>query len=288
MQTVLALTLAAAVAYVAPVAATPPGCSQSYNGEFQITVVKPNTVRRLAARDNTCGQEGYLTLRLENGQLIDSKGRLGYIASNYQFQFDGPPQENADSVGGYSACNNGSLALKESDVFYQCLSGDFYNLYDRSWAPQCSPIFIDLLPCSQGAPAHPGAPASTGSPVSQIGDGQPQAPSATTRIPVSQIPDGQPQAPTATSRVPVSQIPDGQPQNPVHNTYQPTGKPITQIPDGQPQAPTGMMKPSGGPGSKTYPETTATSPPLAAGASRSGAGLICASIIATLTMAMLV
>lgn len=287
MQTVIALALAAA-AYVAPVAASPPGCSPSYSGEFQITVVKPNSVRKLAARSNTCGQDGYLTLKLENGQLIDSKGRLGYIASNYQFQFDGPPQENADSVGGYSACNNGSLALRESDVFYQCLSGDFYNLYDRPWAPQCSPILIDLLPCGQGSPAHPGAPAQSGSPVSQIGDGQPQAPSATTRIPVSQIPDGQPQAPTATARVPVSQIPDGQPQNPVHNTYQQPSRPVTQIPDGQPQAPTGILKPSAGSGTKPSSEMTPSSPPLTAGASQSSVGIISAFSITAFIIALLV
>ncbi|KAK5039292.1 hypothetical protein LTR13_003548 [Exophiala sideris] len=52
--------------------------------------------------------------------------------------------------------------------------------------------------------------ASGGSPVSQISDGQPQAPK-TTSAPVSQISDGQPQAPK-TSSAPVSQISDGQPQ----------------------------------------------------------------------------
>ena len=53
----------------------------------------------------------------------------------------------------------------------------------------------------------PYSTASTAGPVSQISDGQPQAP---TGVPVSQISDGQPQA--ATTGAPVSQISDGQPQ----------------------------------------------------------------------------
>ena len=55
---------------------------------------------------------------------------------------------------------------------------------------------------------------------------QPQAP---TGAAVSQIADGQPQAPTGA----VSQIADGQPQAP-------TGA-VSQIADGQPQAPTGAV-----------------------------------------------
>lgn len=92
-----------------------------------------------------CETEGTLAITLADGVLKDAKGRTGYIASNFQFQFDAPPQAGAIYTSGFSACSNGTLALGGSNVFYQCLSGDFYNLYDRSWAPQCSPITIDLL-----------------------------------------------------------------------------------------------------------------------------------------------
>jgi hypothetical protein len=30
-------------------------------------------------------------------------------------------------------------------VFYQCRSGSFYNLYNENWAPQCSPVTINVL-----------------------------------------------------------------------------------------------------------------------------------------------
>lgn len=92
-----------------------------------------------------CETEGTLALTLADGVLKDSQGRIGYIASNYQFQFDAPPQAGAIYTAGFSACSNGTLALGGSNVFYQCLSGNFYNLYDRSWAAQCSPITINLL-----------------------------------------------------------------------------------------------------------------------------------------------
>ncbi|KAL8712929.1 MAG: hypothetical protein Q9220_002787 [cf. Caloplaca sp. 1 TL-2023] len=92
-----------------------------------------------------CASEDTLTLTLAGGVLTDAKGRTGYIAANYQFQFDAPPQAGAIYTAGFSACSNGTLALGGSNVFYQCLSGDFFNLYDRSWAPQCSPITINIL-----------------------------------------------------------------------------------------------------------------------------------------------
>jgi hypothetical protein len=82
---------------------------------------------------------------LANGILKDSHGRTGYIASNYQFQFDNPPQAGAIYTAGFSVCGNGSLALGGSAVFYQCLSGSFYNLYNENWAPQCSPVTINVL-----------------------------------------------------------------------------------------------------------------------------------------------
>ena len=92
-----------------------------------------------------CASEGTLALTLADGILKDAKGRTGYIASNFQFQFDGPPQAGAIFTSGFTSCGNGSLALGGSNVFYQCRSGDFYNLYDRSWAAQCSPVTINLL-----------------------------------------------------------------------------------------------------------------------------------------------
>ncbi|RKF77644.1 Mannose-containing glycoprotein [Golovinomyces cichoracearum] len=264
MQSTLTLVLAA-IAYIAPAVAAPSECSTSYSGDFQITVVKPT------AKHTTCGKDGYLTLKLQDGQLIDSKGRLGYIASNYQFQFDKPAQENAASVGGYSICQN-SLALAGSSVFYQCLSGDFYNLYDRSWAPQCQPIVIDIISCTDAKYNQPSYK-SPSTPVSQIGDGQPQAPEATPRVPVSQIPDGQPQAPAATPHPappaahapPAAYAPPAYPAPaPSHNETTPSksnGYPVAQIPDGQPQVPAAKPyppHPSGPSVAPTSPSTTIT------------------------------
>ena len=81
-------------------------------------------------------------LTLADSQLTDQNGRTGYIASNFQLQFDKPPQAGAIYTSGFSVCGNGSLALGGSNIFYQCLSGNFYNLYDRHWAAQCSPITL--------------------------------------------------------------------------------------------------------------------------------------------------
>jgi cell wall mannoprotein len=268
MQTTLALLALAAVAYATPQGVTaditpsspaPAGFSSSYNGQFEISIYKAGSKRDLETvcppsfilmlhanvhqRQSTCGKAGYLTLTLAGGQLKDAVGRTGYIAANYQFQFDAPPQTGAIYTGGFSVGSNGSLALGGSAVFYECLSGSFYNLYDRSWAAQCSPILIGIVPCGSAGVAtqkSDGQPqGTTVLPVTQISDGQPQGTSAVP-VPVSEFTDGQPQVITAYPKPPVTQISDGQIQAPTATV---TGKPVTQISDGQVQAPSATGKP---------------------------------------------
>jgi len=260
MQTTLALVAFASVALaqgvtesISPDTPAPAGCAASYSGDFEITAVNSTVVKRDISK-RTCGAEGSLTISLADGILKDAQARTGYIASNYQFQFDGPPQAGAIYTAGFSVCGNGSLALGGSTVFYECLSGDFYNLYDRSWAAQCEPILIVALPCGASSVGGvgqitDGQPTGTAvaTPVTQISDGQQQGASP---IPISQIPDGQPQMPSGL----ISQISDGQVQNPTGvpgpisqisdgQPQAPTATPISQISDGQPQAPTGTPAP---------------------------------------------
>ena len=99
----------------------------------------------MKSMDKTCKTDSLLTLRLENGVLIDHTGRIGSIVANRQFQFDGPPpQAGAIYAGGWSITPDGYLALGDSDIFYQCLSGNFYNLYDQSIGSQCSQIYLHI------------------------------------------------------------------------------------------------------------------------------------------------
>ncbi|KAH7399010.1 hypothetical protein DE146DRAFT_514951 [Phaeosphaeria sp. MPI-PUGE-AT-0046c] len=235
---VLALAATAALAQTAP----PSGCSASRAGSFNIQTVnitRSSTKRELEARQLA----GTLTLTLQNGILRDQAGRQGYIASNYQLQYDSPLQAGARESSGFSVCSNGSLALSAAGraapaVWYQCLSGTFYNLYSQSIGAQCVPIYMVAVAASGGQPQPTQPPR-----VSQLSDGQPQASSP--RPVVSQISDGQPQAASprpvvSTPRpVVVSQISDGQPQaaspRPVVSTPRPAV--VSQISDGQPQAP---------------------------------------------------
>lgn len=178
-------------------------------------------------------QSNVLTLTLQNGILLDSQGRTGYIAANSQFQFDKPAQTGAIYTAGWSVCSNGSLAIGGTTIFQQCLSGNFYNLYLENTAPQCSPIYIQVYsaPGSSGAASQlsDGQPQATPQPLCQISDGQIQL---TSCVPVTQISDGQIQATSARS--PVTQISDGQIQGPTSKA----AAPVTQISDGQIQAPT--------------------------------------------------
>ncbi|KAL6248230.1 hypothetical protein RBB50_004485 [Rhinocladiella similis] len=108
----------------------------------------------------SCQTNSTLQLLLHEGVLKDGKNRTGYIASNYQFQFDGPPQSGALYTAGWSVCSLNSdsdgtgtgaaigqstLALGGKTTFWQCLSGDFYNLYTEDWAAQCSPVELRVV-----------------------------------------------------------------------------------------------------------------------------------------------
>jgi hypothetical protein len=123
------------------------GQPQAPTASASAVSTKPEVLPRALARSApvACRSSSTLEISLNNGILTDSAGRTGYIASNYQFQFDKPPQAGAIFTAGFSLCANGSLALGGSNVFWQCLSGNFYNLYDRYWAAQCSPIIIESV-----------------------------------------------------------------------------------------------------------------------------------------------
>jgi len=211
---------------IAPSATAPAGCSPTYPGTFEITVVNVTSPTKRSLTERQAA--GVLTLKLAGGVLTDQAGRTGYIASNYQFQFDSPPQTGAIFTSGFSICGNNSLALGGSAIFYQCNSGGFFNLYDRSWAAQCSPIYLVAMGGAPVTEASDGQGAAT-TVVSQASDGQIQG-TTLLPVPVTQISDGQPQGPTA---VPVSERTDGQP-------IASTAVPVSERTDGQPIASTAV------------------------------------------------
>ncbi|KAF2224758.1 hypothetical protein BDZ85DRAFT_259023 [Elsinoe ampelina] len=227
-----------------------------------------------------------LEITLKDGVLLDAQKRTGYIASNNQFQFDGPAQAGAIYTAGWSVCQNGSLALGNSAIFYQCLSGTFYNLYDENTAAQCSPIYLVALgsssPTGTGQAAQKAASVTAGAHtiICQIGDGQIQQDTCvTTATPVAEFTDGQISAPRVTGPA-ITQIGDGQiqapgpsgsaaaasvtpaPSSPATPAVQaPTGR-VSQISDGQIQAPTnGTTIATRTPTAATSPATTAGNVP---------------------------
>ncbi|KAI1131118.1 hypothetical protein F5Y10DRAFT_90110 [Nemania abortiva] len=205
-----------------PTGAAPAGCTGTFDGKFEISVAKVTKEKRsLPEKRAECGSEGILVATLQDGSIKDAQSRTGYIASNYQFQFDGPPQAGALFTSGFSLCEDNIMALGSSKTFYQCLSGNFYNLYDRTWAAQCEPVSILAVPC--------GSKDSAG----QIPDGQVIGTTVVQTTIVTALPDGQPQV--VTTSVPV----------PIYSTY----VPVSQYTDGQIQ-----VTPPG-----TAPATSATS-----------------------------
>jgi len=236
-------------------AAVAESCSKSRDGTFNIqptNVTSSSTKRNISARQ----ADGTLTVSLKDGVLTDQAGRTGNVVANHQFQFDKPIQHGSLYKDGFAICENGTLTHQGSAIWYHCLSGSFYNLYDQSQGKQCNPVYFYAVPAGSGSDAKPsqkpdGQPVVSSAapvppkPVSQISDGQPQAPTGKPSNVISQISDGQPQAPTGVTPKPsnvISQISDGQPQAPT-GTAKPS-RVISQISDGQPQAPTVAPSPA--------------------------------------------
>ncbi|KAI1369749.1 hypothetical protein F5Y08DRAFT_636 [Xylaria arbuscula] len=110
------------------------------------------------------------------------------------------------------------MALGSSKTFYECKSGTFYNLYDRTWAEQCEPVSLIAIPCGSDNSAEQspdgqivGTTVVQTTIVTALTDGQPQVittslsiPVYSTYVPVSEYTDGQIQVtPSATGSVSV-------------------------------------------------------------------------------------
>lgn len=119
-----------------------------------------------------------LQCTLKDGILRDPYGRTASIVANYQFQFDGPPQAGAIYTGGFSVCQNSSLALGGSTVWWRCMSGEFGNLYDRSIGAQCSQVrIVAQLP---NAPSSSSSLAVASSSLSSVASGSAPLPTGPT------------------------------------------------------------------------------------------------------------
>ncbi|KAF2205696.1 hypothetical protein GQ43DRAFT_436821 [Delitschia confertaspora ATCC 74209] len=120
---------------IAPDESAPPGCVTSYDGVLSLLIGHVN--------DTTIATK----VTLKDGVLLDSFDRVGCVVANWQFQFDGPtPQAGAIYTGGYSKCENDTMALGGSTDFWRCNSGTFDNLYFRKIASYCEPLKIIIKP----------------------------------------------------------------------------------------------------------------------------------------------
>ncbi|KAK3987978.1 hypothetical protein QBC44DRAFT_111698 [Cladorrhinum sp. PSN332] len=262
---------------VAPAAPAPASCKPALDSKFEIAIIDlANNQKRdltLHQKRAACSTDGVLVAELKDGVITDSAGRTGYVASNYQFQFDKPAQAGAIYTAGFSVCGNGFLALGDSAVFFQCRSGDFYNLYDRWWAEQCSPVEILVMPCGGTDASIEDGKVTVGTAnvqttvVIPLSDGQPQVITTTRGIPICQIDDGQIQGhttpcaaitagPTVSVGVPpASQFPDGQ----IQVTPQPSPVPAPSgTAPGPAPVPTGNTTLRTIPGAPTTPAVVPT------------------------------
>ena len=73
---------------------------------------------------------------------------IGYISANQSLQFDHTPPIDAVYTAGFSSCPNGSLALGNSTIFYQCFDGNLGDFFDTAVSSTYQAITILINPCS--------------------------------------------------------------------------------------------------------------------------------------------
>jgi hypothetical protein len=112
----------------------------------------PPTPPGLQVSDRQCDANG-VVLHFDGGGLLrDQLNRIGYIADNFQFQFDLPVQAGGygeKDFGEHKDPNTGDVYLtwRGNADFYKCQSGNFDNLYSQSIAGQCRVTRIMLFHC---------------------------------------------------------------------------------------------------------------------------------------------
>ncbi|KAI8686719.1 hypothetical protein NCS56_00332700 [Fusarium sp. Ph1] len=263
---------------IRPKSGPPKGCRESYDGTFEVTIYKSGKSKR-DTQPRECNGEGVLVMTLKDGVLKDAQGRTGYISDSYQFQFDEPPQSGSIFTAGFSVCSNGTLALGPSAVFWQCQSGDFYNLYDRHWAEQCSPVEFGIMPCGEGSKDAPkkrvvGSSIVATTVVTVVSDGTTKEVPTTIAVPMCQIGDGQVQVRTTPcddmnlpiiTAPPVSQVSDGKLQIPTDAPPAPPAAPAAPA-GGEPAEPANNAKG----GEPSDDDAAGDSPPAPAGDAPAG------------------
>lgn len=125
-----------------------PVITQISDGQVQVPVTTHQPICNGSVWETCVGADS-LVITLKSGVLYDQKGRIGAIVANHQFQFDGPPpQAGTIFAKGWSLVptkNGYKLALGTQTIFYKCLSGSFFNLYDTWIASQCFAVEISIL-----------------------------------------------------------------------------------------------------------------------------------------------
>lgn len=184
-------------------------------------------------------------LSLQSGSLRDQSARKGYIASNNQLQFDPMiPQAGAKYTTGFSVCADGSLALASS-TWWECRSGDFYNIYTDSTGGECYSAQISVIDHMGSFPAVTTAsragPSATFPPLSQtmeslpVGSSAASPPGMSSPAIMSSQAVGSSVTAVSTQLATMSQITDGQVQAPTNGTttpYNPNAAPAGAVSSG--------------------------------------------------------
>ncbi|KAF2093679.1 hypothetical protein NA57DRAFT_61384 [Rhizodiscina lignyota] len=128
---------------------------------------------------------------LKDGMIFDAQNRIFSVVSNFQLEYDNPPQDTAIYTAGWYLCDNGTITLGSWLSFTACNSENAgeteteEKLYLQNGAGQCKPAQI-LGPSENGSASFSNIPKLLSSTAGHVPTGRPKTNS--TKTPTNSLP----------------------------------------------------------------------------------------------------
>lgn len=124
-----------------PSSSPPPGCKETYNGQFTLRMLNATSSPPKLEASVACANNTTCEFTLTSGALIYASGQTGYVACNDEFsKFTDPAGICILHTDGFSLCPNGSFAFRDSALWYLCDNA----FYWKSNLPNCLATYLTL------------------------------------------------------------------------------------------------------------------------------------------------
>ncbi|OBA21219.1 hypothetical protein METBIDRAFT_41529 [Metschnikowia bicuspidata var. bicuspidata NRRL YB-4993] len=92
-----------------------------------------------------CLSESVLELDLSDGLLTSRQHNVASVDDTHQFQFEELYDSAKYTPRAWLVSAKGQLKYQDTELFYQCHSGESYKIYDAPVHSRCAPVLLDVV-----------------------------------------------------------------------------------------------------------------------------------------------